>query len=94
MVKMKSIAKAILPRKAYESLKRIKHLIAGESWPPAPFDNRYPWLNYAFSDLCRLTKGAFPQYAWGVTQGAALAKVLGFRESQLLNLEWLAGMAF
>ena len=42
-----------------------------------PFDNMYPWLNYTFSELFKLTQGEYPYYAWGVTQGAALAKVLG-----------------
>jgi len=55
----------------------MRRLIVGETWPPVPFDNVYPWLNYTFSELSKLTKGAYPQYAWGVTQGAALAKVLG-----------------
>jgi hypothetical protein len=55
----------------------MRRLFVEESWPPVPFDNTYPWLNYTFSDLSELTKGAYPQYAWGVTQGTALAKVLG-----------------
>jgi hypothetical protein len=74
---MKSIAKATLPRSSIEYLKRIRLRLRGETWPAVPFDNLYPWLNYTFSELLKLTKGAYPQYAWGVTQGAALAKVLG-----------------
>jgi hypothetical protein len=77
---MKWIAKAILPRNAVNFLKRVR----GESWPPVPFDNVYEWLNYAFSDLFNestLIKHGYrsrkPMYAWGVLQGAALAKVLG-----------------
>jgi len=74
---IKSIAKATLPRSTIEYLKRMRLLLRGEIWPAVPFDNLYPWLNYTFSELFKLTKGAYPQYAWGVTQGAALAKVLG-----------------
>src|SRR6266852_2227376 len=74
---IKSIAKAILPRNTIEYLKRMRLLLGGETWPPVPVDNAYSWLNYTFSELFKLTKGAYPQYAWGVTQGAALAKVLG-----------------
>jgi hypothetical protein len=74
---MKSIAKATLPRSSIEYLKRMRLRLRGETWPAVPFDNQYPWLNYTFSELLKLTKGAYPQYAWGVTQGAALAKVLG-----------------
>jgi hypothetical protein len=61
-----SIAKKILPRRAVEMLRQ-----------PVSFDNTYAWLNRTFSDLmedpgCKQR----PQYAWGVMQGAALAKVL------------------
>jgi len=47
--------------------------------PPAPFDNNYAWLRYAFSQLmddpvCRRKA----EYAWGVVQGAALARALGY----------------
>jgi hypothetical protein len=71
---LRSIAKAILPRHAVEYLRRTR----GENWPPVPFDNMYPWLNYTFSELVKNERCAQrPQYAWGVMQGAALAKVLG-----------------
>lgn len=43
----------------------------------AEFDNAYPWLNY---ELCKLLCDPFCKqklaYAWGVIQGAALARVL------------------
>jgi hypothetical protein len=63
----KRVATKILPDRVIERLR-----------PPVAFDNTYPWLNYAFSRVvrdprCRLR----PQYAWGVVQGAALARVLG-----------------
>jgi hypothetical protein len=70
---IKSIAKAVLPRNTVEYLKRRR----AEYWPPVPFDNMYPWLNYTFSELFELTKGTYPMYTWGAIQGAALAKVLG-----------------
>lgn len=42
-----------------------------------PFDNTYPWLNYTFSKLMEDPQyRQYPQYIWGVMQGAALAKVL------------------
>lgn len=44
---------------------------------PVGFDNTYPWLNRTFSDLMKdVHCKPRPQYAWGVMQGAALAKVL------------------
>jgi hypothetical protein len=63
----KRIARKILPGKVVERLRRA-----------VPFDNTYAWLNDTFSRVvkkpaCRLR----PQYAWGVVQGAALARVLG-----------------
>ncbi len=74
---IKSLAKVTLPKNTIAFLKRMRLVLGGETWPPVPFDNVYPWLNYTFSELFKLTQGAYPQYAWGVTQGAALAKVLG-----------------
>ena len=72
---LKSIAKAILPSNTVEYLKRM--MPSGDNWPPVPFDNMYPWLNYTFSVLKSERCAQSPQYAWGVMQGAALAKVLG-----------------
>jgi hypothetical protein len=79
---LRSIAKAILPRHAVEYLRRIR----GENWPPVPFDNTYPWLNYTFSELVKNERCAQrPQYAWGVMQGAALAKVLGLPKVSVIE---------
>jgi hypothetical protein len=74
---LRSIGKAILPSNTVEYLKRTTPI--GDNWPPVPFDNLYPWLNYTFSELFKkeLLARRNPQYAWGVMQGAALAKVLG-----------------
>ncbi|HEY6945735.1 MAG TPA: hypothetical protein VI431_11400 [Candidatus Acidoferrum sp.] len=63
---VKKIAKTILPRRVVKMLRK-----------PAPFDNTYPWLNYAFSRLMRGGRlNQRPPYVWGVVQGAALAGVL------------------
>jgi hypothetical protein len=61
------LARKILPRRVVDRLRR----------PPA-FDNTYSWLNDTYTRVvrnrrCRLR----PQYAWGVAQGVALARVLG-----------------
>ena len=48
---LKSIAKAILPSNTVEYLKRM--MPSGDNWPPVPFDNLYPWLNYTFSGLLK-----------------------------------------
>ncbi len=72
--RLKSIAKKILPMNSADYLKRL----SGRDWPPVPFDNMYPWLNYTFSKVVgALGTLGHHQYAWGVMQGAALAKVLG-----------------
>jgi hypothetical protein len=76
---LKPIAKAVLPRTAFEQLKHLRRIMPRrEVWPPVPFDNMYPWLNYTFSDLLNDVGCAQKaHYAWGVTQGVALAQVLG-----------------
>jgi len=62
----KTIGKKILPRKALEMLRT-----------PIPFDNTFPWLNHAFSELIgHASFNRRPSYVWGVIQGAALARVL------------------
>lgn len=62
----KKIAKTILPSRVVKMLRK-----------PVPFDNTYPWLNYAFSRLMRSNRlNQRPPYVWGVIQGAALARVL------------------
>jgi hypothetical protein len=83
---VKSVAKATLPSNTIEYLKRMRLLLRGEVWPPVPFDNLYPWLNYTFSNLLKLNKSAYrPQYVWGVAQGAALAKVLGLPKVSVIE---------
>ena len=45
---------------------------------PIPFDNSYAWIGQAFRQiLSDPLGGRYRPYAWGVLQGAALAKVLG-----------------
>jgi hypothetical protein len=47
---------------------------------PVPFDNSYPWLQTNFVELMKDPVCAHrPQYAWGMLQGAALARVLGIK---------------
>jgi hypothetical protein len=84
---IKSIAKATLPASTVEYLKRVRRSLGKETWPPVPFDNRYPWLNYTFSELFnRMPRTrAYPQYIWGVMQGAALAKVLGLPKVSVIE---------
>lgn len=60
----------------------------GEQDPHAevPFDNNYDWLAAAYRELatdpiCR-KKGV---YIWGVLQGAALGKVLGFKRISVIE---------
>ena len=81
---LKNIAKKILPQKVVQTLSprtpmgarrlgRLRMLLEDS----VPFDNKYRWLNYAFARLVK-NPGCKerPQYAWGVLQAAALAKVL------------------
>ena len=71
----KRMAGKILPRKVVESLR-----------PAVPFDNTYAWLNHAFSRVVRKPGCQLrPQYAWGVVQGAALARVLGVSRVSVLE---------
>ncbi len=73
----KSFIKSVLPQPVVMRMKTIRDLISHENYPPVPFDNTYPWLNYAFLELLKHGPGAYyPAYIWGVLQGAALAKVL------------------
>ena len=73
MGNFKSIAKQVLPDRVVSALRALR----GPVYPPVPFDNTYEWLNYTFLDLLKDNSCASkPQYAWGVAQGAALAKVL------------------
>ena len=83
---VKSMAKAILPSSAVEYLRRMTTPLSGENWPPVSFDNMYPWLNYTFSELLQNKRCAQkPMYAWGVMQGAALAKVLGLSRVSVIE---------
>ena len=46
---------------------------------PIPFDNSYMWIGQTFRRmLADPLGGRYRPYAWGVLQGAALAKVLGY----------------
>ena len=81
---LKSTAKAILPTKIVLYLRRARS--RGDNWPPVPFENMYPWLNHTFSELLKDERCARkPPYAWGVMQGAALAKVLGLRKVSVIE---------
>lgn len=54
---------------------------------PIPFDNSYQWLGASFESLMKDPVCARrPQYAWGVLQGAALAKVIGVKEIIVIEL--------
>jgi hypothetical protein len=69
------LARRVLPRAVVDTLRS-----------PPGFDNSYPWLNHAFARVVRDTRCALrPQYAWGVLQGAALARVLGVPRVSVLE---------
>jgi hypothetical protein len=74
---LKRLAIKILPGKLVYRLKKLRRLFGLEHHAPVPFDNTWPWLNYTFLELMKDTRADKSQYAWGVAQGAALAKVLG-----------------
>ena len=66
-----------LAKKISKRLRTIRRLTAEFEYPAVPFDNTYPWLCYTFVELLKDQRiAARPMYAWGVLQGAALAKVL------------------
>jgi hypothetical protein len=80
----------LLKRKVRRILSGVKHLLDGTSEPPPcniPFDNRYDWLGASFQKIRRdpfcATK---PAYIWGILQGTALAKVLGFERVSVIEL--------
>jgi hypothetical protein len=51
-----------------------------------PFDNRYDWLSQAFGVVGRDPIAARrPAYVWGVLQGAALARVLGYDQISVIE---------
>lgn len=54
--------------------------------PEIPFDNRYEWLRSAYRKLKEDHVCAKkPEYIWGVLQGAALGKVLGFERISVIE---------
>lgn len=54
--------------------------------PEVPFDNTYDWLRRTFFELMGDKRCARkPMYVWGVTQGAALAKVLGISRVSVIE---------
>ncbi len=60
--------------------------MAYDSFPKVPFDNTYPWLNYAFLKLMKDGQCVRkPMYVWGILQGAALAKVLGIPKISVIE---------
>ena len=71
----KSLANRFLPKGIRDDLRAMRRLIGHDSdHPQIPFDNTYPWLSYAFSQVIKDRRcGTRPQYVWGVAQGAALA---------------------
>jgi hypothetical protein len=67
-------------------LKKVKHWLEEEEegprmpeLPDMPCDNSYQWLHVSFKKMMHDPVCAKrPQYIWGVLEGAALGKVLGF----------------
>jgi hypothetical protein len=54
-----------------------------------PFDNNGPWVNKQFMKLYYKNRNSHkPEYLWGILQGAALGKVLGYDRISVMNLEW------
>ena len=73
----KNLVKSVLPQPVVRRIRAVRNLFGEGNYPPVPFDNTYPWLNYAFLEIMRDSRCAQrPQYIWGVLQGAALSKVL------------------
>ena len=53
---------------------------------PIPFDNSYMWIGQTFRRmLADPLGGRYRPYAWGVLQGAALAKVLGYARISVIE---------
>lgn len=62
---------------------------------PIPFDNSYEWIGQAFRQiLADPVGGRYRSYAWGVLQGASLAKVLGLRRMSVFEFEWRVDRAW
>jgi len=90
MANFKSIAKQVLPDRVANALRALRGPVA--AYPPVPFDNTYEWLNYTFLELLKDNSCASkPMYAWGVAQGAALAKVLGIPRISVIEFGVASG---
>lgn len=51
-----------------------------------PFDHKYDWLAQAFTTVAKDPLAARrPAYVWGILQGAALAKVLGYNRISVIE---------
>lgn len=70
-------------------LRGAKRWLTEESEPPPapiPFDNSYAWIGQSFRDILRDPLGGrYRAYAWGVLQGATLAKILGHRRMSVFE---------
>jgi len=71
-------------------VRRLRHYLeddpAKTSNITVPFDNRYDWLGQAFMTVRRDPLAARkPAYIWGILQGAALAKVLGYDRISIIE---------
>lgn len=83
---LRSVAKRALPKRMVNKIIALRHLIRQKLHAYVPFDNMYPWLNYAFLQVMRDPDCATrPQYVWGVVQGTALAKVLGISRISVIE---------
>ena len=75
----KSILKRALPRSLLLTARATKKTLGFDFFPAVPFDNTYAWLKYAFHKIMRNGNCADkPMYVWGILQGVALARVLGY----------------
>ena len=81
-----NLLKNIIPKKMLRRARYFKRLIAYDTYPKIPFDNTYPWLNYAFLEVVADGRCAYrPAYVWGILQAAALAKVLGIPKISVIE---------
>jgi hypothetical protein len=77
-----------LKRPIKKVLKGAKHWLLDEDPQiiEVPFDNRDEWMQYAFLKLSRdPVCNRRPQYIWGVLQGAALGKVMGYKQISVME---------
>jgi hypothetical protein len=79
------------------ALKGVKRLLDEEDpkvlpkpAPEVPFDNRYDWVGASMKKLAKdplcAKRPRYVQYIWGVVQGAALGKVLGYPRISVVEL--------